>query len=165
MLLEFELWLHSVRDPLLADRAASRFDHARAGLAEGLDAWSVEFGFELPGPSGEVAAQVIALLLGAAFQYPPRSGRRTGADHRGGAPPVARHRPRHRHIAVRSTPVTIFEHAALDHIDLLEDTWADRVTPTTTSTCSACTPPVHWHDHPETLRLLGGHTATPTCGR
>lgn len=69
VLLEFELWLHSVRDPLLADRAAARFDHARQGLAHGLDSWAGEFGFELPGDSNDVATQVVALLLGAAFQY------------------------------------------------------------------------------------------------
>ncbi len=69
VLLEFELWLHSVRDPVLADRAAARFEQARAGLAEGLDAWALEFGFGLPAPAGEVATQVIGLLLGAAFQY------------------------------------------------------------------------------------------------
>ena len=31
--------------------------------------WSTEFGFELPAPAPELAVQVIALLLGAAFQY------------------------------------------------------------------------------------------------
>ena len=41
----------------------------RAGLAGGLEDWSREFGFDLPAPSTELAAQVIALLLGAAFQY------------------------------------------------------------------------------------------------
>ncbi len=69
VLLEFELWLHTVRDPELADRAAARFDQARAGLAEGLDGWAAELGFALPAPAMEVAAQVIALLVGSAFQY------------------------------------------------------------------------------------------------
>jgi AcrR family transcriptional regulator len=69
LLLEFELWLHAVRDPELSLVGAQRFAVMRAGLAGGLEDWSQEFGFELPGPTEELAAQVIALLLGAAFQY------------------------------------------------------------------------------------------------
>ena len=69
LLLEFELWLHAVRDPQMGEVGAQRFEMMRAGLAGGLEDWSREFGFELPGPSGELAAQVIALLLGAAFQH------------------------------------------------------------------------------------------------
>ena len=69
LLLEFELWLHAVRDPELGVVGAQRFQVMRAGLAGGLDDWSREFGFELPAPSDELAAQVIAVLLGAAFQF------------------------------------------------------------------------------------------------
>ncbi|MGN6695217.1 MAG: TetR/AcrR family transcriptional regulator [Aquihabitans sp.] len=69
LLLEFELWLHAVRDPELGVVATERFRLMRAGLAGGLEDWSREFGFELPAPSDELAAQVIAVLLGAAFQY------------------------------------------------------------------------------------------------
>jgi AcrR family transcriptional regulator len=69
LLLELELWLHAVRDPELSLVGAERFAVMRAGLAGGLEDWSQEFGFELPAPSDELAAQVIALLLGAAFQY------------------------------------------------------------------------------------------------
>jgi AcrR family transcriptional regulator len=69
VLLEFELWLHSVRDPELAVHAAARFEQARAGLAEGLSDWAGELGFDLPSPPDQVAVQVIGLLLGAAFQY------------------------------------------------------------------------------------------------
>lgn len=69
LLLEFELWLHAVRDPALGEVGAQRFRVMRAGLAGGLEDWSAEFGFELPAPSDELAAQVIALLLGAAFQF------------------------------------------------------------------------------------------------
>jgi AcrR family transcriptional regulator len=69
VLLEFELWLHSVRDAELGAAGAERFAHARAGLAEGLERWAVEFGFELAGPSDEVATQLIALVVGAAFQH------------------------------------------------------------------------------------------------
>ena len=69
LLLEFELWLHAVRDPELGVVAEQRFRVMRAGLAGGLEDWSREFGFDLPAPSDELAAQVIALLLGAAFQY------------------------------------------------------------------------------------------------
>ncbi|HWJ97172.1 MAG TPA: TetR/AcrR family transcriptional regulator [Acidimicrobiales bacterium] len=69
LLLEFELWLHAVRDPELGAVGAQRFRVMRAGLAGGLEDWSQEFGFELPAPSDDLAAQVIALLLGAAFQY------------------------------------------------------------------------------------------------
>lgn len=69
LLLEFELWLHAVRDPQMGVVGAERFQVMRAGLAGGLEDWSREFGFELPAPPTELAAQVIALLLGAAFQY------------------------------------------------------------------------------------------------
>ena len=69
LLLEFELWLHAVRDPELSLVGAQRFEVMRTGLAGGLTDWSVEFDFELPAPPEELAAQVIALLLGAAFQY------------------------------------------------------------------------------------------------
>lgn len=69
LLLEFELWLHAVRDPAMGVVGAQRFQVMRAGLAGGLEDWSKEFGFDLPAPSDELAAQVIALLLGAAFQY------------------------------------------------------------------------------------------------
>ncbi|MCU1371685.1 MAG: putative transcriptional regulator, TetR family [Ilumatobacteraceae bacterium] len=69
LLLEFELWLHAVRDPEMGVVGAERFQVMRRGLAGGLEDWSREFGFDLPAPSDELAAQVIALLLGAAFQY------------------------------------------------------------------------------------------------
>lgn len=69
LLLEFELWLHAVRDPEVGVVGSERFHVMRTGLAGGLEDWSDEFGFDLPGPSGELAAQIIALLLGAAFQY------------------------------------------------------------------------------------------------
>ena len=41
----------------------------RAGLAGGLLDWSTELGFALPAPAEVLAGQVIALLLGAAFQF------------------------------------------------------------------------------------------------
>lgn len=69
LLLEFELWLHAARDPELGDVGAERFAVMREGLAGGLDQWAHEFEFTLPAPSDELALQVIALLLGAAFQY------------------------------------------------------------------------------------------------
>jgi AcrR family transcriptional regulator len=69
LLLEFELWLHAVRDPELGVVGAERFELMRTGLAGGLEDWSTEFGFTLPAPTRDVAAQVIALLLGAAFQF------------------------------------------------------------------------------------------------
>lgn len=69
LLLEFELWLHAVRDPAMGIVGAQRFQVMRSGLAGGLENWSEEFSFDLPAPSEELAAQVIALLLGAAFQF------------------------------------------------------------------------------------------------
>jgi AcrR family transcriptional regulator len=69
LLLEFELWLHAVRDPELGVVGAERFEVMRTGLAGGLEDWAVEFGFVLPAPAHDIAAQVIALLLGAAFQF------------------------------------------------------------------------------------------------
>jgi AcrR family transcriptional regulator len=69
LLLEFELWLHAARDPELGDVGAERFAVMRNGLAGGLRDWSAEYGFTLPAPAERVAAQVIALLVGAAFQH------------------------------------------------------------------------------------------------
>ncbi len=69
LLLEFELWLHAVRDPELGQVGAERFRLLREALAGGLALWAEEFDFELPGPAEELAAQVIGLLLGAAFQF------------------------------------------------------------------------------------------------
>lgn len=69
LLLEFELWLHAVRDPELEIVGAERFRLMRTELARGLEAWSEEFDFTLPAPAPELAAQIIALLVGSAFQY------------------------------------------------------------------------------------------------
>ena len=69
LLLEIELWLHAVRDPELAMVGAQRFDLMRGGLAGALEEWSSEYSFELPAPATEVSAQLIGLLLGAAFQH------------------------------------------------------------------------------------------------
>src|SRR3954471_9343427 len=48
LLLEFELWLHAVRDAEMGVVGAERFRVMREGLAGGLRDWSGEFGFELP---------------------------------------------------------------------------------------------------------------------
>ena len=69
LLLEFELWLHAVRDPELGAVGSERFRIMRSGLAGGLQEWADQFGFELPAPPDEVAAQVLGLIMGAAFQY------------------------------------------------------------------------------------------------
>ena len=69
LLLEFELWLHAVRDPEMGRVGAERFESMRSALAVGLGEWAKELGFELPAPGDELAVQIIALLLGAAFQY------------------------------------------------------------------------------------------------
>lgn len=69
LLLEFELWLHAARDPELGMVGAERFSIMRQGLAGALDQWAQEFGFDLPAPADELAAQLIGLLLGMAFQY------------------------------------------------------------------------------------------------
>ena len=69
VLLEFELWLHGARDPQIGEPLAERFRIARAGLAGGLEQWSDAFHFDLPAPADDVAVQVLALLLGAAFQH------------------------------------------------------------------------------------------------
>lgn len=69
LLLEFELWLHAVRDPQLGEVGADRFRLMRRELARGLDGWADEFHFTLPGAAEELAAQIIAVLVGAAFQY------------------------------------------------------------------------------------------------
>lgn len=69
LLLEFELWLHAVRDPQLGEVGAARFAAMRDGLAGALGEWADEFGFALPAAPAQVATQVIGLLLGAAFQF------------------------------------------------------------------------------------------------
>ena len=69
LLLEFELWLHAARDPDLGVIGAQRFASIREGLAAAVIDWSTEFGFDLPAPPSELAVALIALLLGAAFQY------------------------------------------------------------------------------------------------
>lgn len=69
LLLEFELWLHAVRDPEMGMVGAERFRLMREGLAGGITEWSQEFGFDLPAPAEAIAAQMIALVIGSAFQY------------------------------------------------------------------------------------------------
>lgn len=68
-LLEFELWLHAARDPQLGEVGAERFTRMRDGLAGGLEDWALEYGFDLPAAADELAGQIIALLLGSAFQH------------------------------------------------------------------------------------------------
>jgi len=69
LLLEFELWLHAARDPELGVVGAERLASMRSGFGAALMAWSEEFEFDLVAPPAELAAQLIALLLGAAFQH------------------------------------------------------------------------------------------------
>src|SRR5450755_1052148 len=69
LLLEFELWLHAARDPELGVVGAARLELMRDGLATGLTQWAGDFDFTLPAPAPQLAVQLIALLLGAAFQY------------------------------------------------------------------------------------------------
>lgn len=69
LLLEFELWLHAVREPAMGLVGAERFAVMRQGLAGAFEEWSSELDFELPVPATDLAAQAIGLLLGAAFQY------------------------------------------------------------------------------------------------
>ena len=69
LLLEFELWLHAVRQPAMGVVGAERFAVMRQGLAGGFEEWASEFDFALPVPSNDLAVQAIGLLLGAAFQY------------------------------------------------------------------------------------------------
>jgi len=69
LLLEFELWLHAARDPQLGMVGARRLATLREGLAAAVSEWSIEFGFDLPAPASELGVQLIALLLGSAFQH------------------------------------------------------------------------------------------------
>lgn len=69
LLLEFELWLHAARDPEIGVVGAERLAWMRDGLATALVEWSNDLGFPLPAPVPELAVQLIALLLGAAFQH------------------------------------------------------------------------------------------------
>jgi AcrR family transcriptional regulator len=69
LLLEFELWLHAARDPELGMVGAARLATMREGLAAACSAWSAEFAFDLPIAAPDLAVQLIALLLGAAFQH------------------------------------------------------------------------------------------------
>jgi len=69
LLLEFELWLHAVREPVVADRLAERYATYRAALEGPLVQWvrDAQLG-KLQHPE-RVAANVIALLLGLAMQH------------------------------------------------------------------------------------------------
>jgi len=69
LLLEFELWLHAVRDPLVAERLADRYAIYRGRLAEPLAAWVHDEGIGRLADPARTAADVIALLLGLAMQH------------------------------------------------------------------------------------------------
>ena len=69
LLLEFELWLHAARDPETGLVGAERVQAMRDGLAISLDRWADEFALGVTDPAPTVAVQVIALLIGAAFQH------------------------------------------------------------------------------------------------
>ena len=63
-----ELWLHGARDPQVQVPLAERYRRVRAQLADGLDAWSDAAGHALPVPAEELAALILALLIGGAVQ-------------------------------------------------------------------------------------------------
>lgn len=68
ILLEFELWLHAVRDPVVAARLAERYAAYRRQLAEPVEAWVRDEGIGPLLDPERSAADVIALLLGFAMQ-------------------------------------------------------------------------------------------------
>jgi len=68
LLLEFELWLHAVREPVVADRLAERYAMYRAQLAAPLALWARDAELGAIQRPERVAAHVIGLLLGLAMQ-------------------------------------------------------------------------------------------------
>jgi AcrR family transcriptional regulator len=68
ILLEFELWLHAAREPIVAERLAERYAAYRRQLAEPLAAWVHDEGIGVLADPERSAADVIALLLGFAMQ-------------------------------------------------------------------------------------------------
>jgi AcrR family transcriptional regulator len=69
LLLEFELWLHAVREPMVADRLAERYATYRAALEPPLRQWARDAGLGRLRRPDRVATNVIALLLGLAMQH------------------------------------------------------------------------------------------------
>jgi AcrR family transcriptional regulator len=69
LLLELELWLHGVRDPVISALLAQRYTEIRAQLGEGLADWAAATGATLPRPPEETGALVLGLLLGCALQH------------------------------------------------------------------------------------------------
>ncbi|MFI1399215.1 TetR/AcrR family transcriptional regulator [Streptomyces sp. NPDC020681] len=69
LLLELELWLYGVRDPLVGAQLSQRYAEVRALLGEGLADWAAATGSELPYPPDETGGLVLGVLLGCAMQY------------------------------------------------------------------------------------------------
>jgi AcrR family transcriptional regulator len=69
LLLEFELFLHGARDPVFGEKLAARYAEYRNLLAEPLALWAKEEGLGHLRHHQQVAAQIIALLLGMAVQH------------------------------------------------------------------------------------------------
>ncbi|TMR23451.1 TetR/AcrR family transcriptional regulator [Nonomuraea turkmeniaca] len=69
LLLEMELWLHGARDPAIGEPLARRYADVRARLAEGLSDWAAAAGVPLRRPPEQIAAGVLAMLIGCAVQH------------------------------------------------------------------------------------------------
>ena len=69
LLLEFELFLHAARDPVIAEALAERYAEARAALAVPLVAWAKAERLAVPADPERTAGLVIGLLLGMAMQH------------------------------------------------------------------------------------------------
>jgi AcrR family transcriptional regulator len=69
LLLEFELFLHAARDPVIAQALTERYAEARASLAVPLVAWAKAERLPVPRDPERTAGLVIGLLLGMAMQH------------------------------------------------------------------------------------------------
>ncbi|MEY2437338.1 MAG: hypothetical protein QOF97_2174 [Acidimicrobiaceae bacterium] len=68
LLLEFELFLHAARDPVIAEALAERYAEARQSFALPLVAWAKAERLPVPDDPERTAGLVIGLLLGMAMQ-------------------------------------------------------------------------------------------------
>ncbi|WP_202638170.1 TetR/AcrR family transcriptional regulator [Bailinhaonella thermotolerans] len=69
LLLEMELWLQGVRDPVMAEPLAERYRDIRRRLGEGLRDWAEQTGAPLRHAPDDAAALVLGLIVGAAVQH------------------------------------------------------------------------------------------------
>lgn len=68
LLLEVELWLHAVRDPVLGERLTARYQQVHDLLSTELGAWVDEFSLEPTVPRDRLGPAVMGALMGLQMQ-------------------------------------------------------------------------------------------------